>query len=168
MKNLHFNNFGWVEKDFNTEAVSWCTHGGERERKVGPGKLLTNILKFLRRAQKPTMFQFSVLFRFQEVNAIKHFPHLDWNAGECPECHWLALLSCGVCAALKHLCGTQENDSEFSAACGIMEVCHEIMIEVQILPPWHSLVAEGQEACVAVGLSISPWHTFLLADTSQF
>lgn len=147
MKNLLFSSFGWVEKDFNTEAVSWCMHGGEGERKGGLGKLLTNIFQFLRHVHKsPQCFSRSVLFRFQEVNAITHFPRLDWNGGECPECHWLALLSCGVCAALKHLRGTQENDSIFSAACGNMELCHEIMIEVHILPPLHSLVAEGQEA----------------------
>lgn len=121
--------------------------GGEGERKGGPGKPLTNIFQFLRHVHKsPWCFSRSVLFRFLEVNALTLFPHLDWHAGECPECHWFAPLSCGVSTALKHLCGMQENDSLFLAACRNMEVWHKIVIEVQILPPWHSLVAEGQEA----------------------
>lgn len=51
------------------------------------------------------------------------------NAIDLP--HLIAVVS----AALKHLRGTQENDSVFSAAHGNMTVCHEIIIEVQSLPP---------------------------------
>lgn len=84
------------------------------------------------------------------------------NAIDLP--HFLAVVS----ATLKHLCGTQENGSVFWAAHGNVKVCHEMITEVQSLPPWRSLVAGGQQAYAAVSLPVFPWHMFSLADRNQF
>lgn len=112
-------------------------HDGEEGggKKGDPGKPLTNFFRFLRHVHEgPLCFSLHILFNSLELNAIMHFiisVKMQVNAQNAIDllC-FLAVAS----AALKHLCGTQENDSIFSAAHGNMKVCHEIIIEVQSLP----------------------------------